>query len=390
MAADAAPASSPAPGPLIGPVTSRVADLTKKRKQKHGRRHSRAESLDVGGLMCVVLGMVLSYLYVDYRFPGVLSAMLPDENWSFSERMKNGIASTTRKAKKKAAERRARDEKRAEREAELELTPMMPLWEALQPERLEKLEWQPETSPSQLAKLRRPAVYTRTPAEGWAVRRTWTPDFLAEHENLQRLDGVYHHPKGYFLHHDDTAPLVTPGASGAPAALRWEPPYTTLNCTARCFFGAVQYEKQLSEHCDAECNAKTMPLSFSTELGPRFGSLWEDLKGYTDFSVSTATAVAAAAAESKGDAAAAEGESAAAAAAAAAAAGPTVNMWLASAGSTTAMHYDSYHNFFVQLHGKKRFFLLPPSAATALYAHPRVRHTSHQSAQCNIGTKSHN
>lgn len=360
LAGAAAAAPAPAPGPLIGPITGQMAELTatptkKKKNKKHGRRHRRGEALDVGALSCVLLGMALSYLYVDYRFPGVLPAMMPwlDEDWSLSERMHNGIASTTRKAKKKAAEKQARMNKRAARELEAELEPM-PLWEALQPARLEKLEWQPDTSPGQLAKLRRPAVYTRTPAEGWAVRRTWTPHSLASHEKLQRLDGVYHHPKGYLLHHDDTAPLVAPGAGGEPAPLRWEPPFRTLNCTAKCFFGATLYEK-LPEQCDAECNAKTVPLSFSTELGPQFGSLWEDLKGYKDFGVSTAAAAPAASATAEGQGTAAAADESAA--------GPTVNMWMASAGSTSAAHYDSYHNFFVQLHGKKRFFLLPPSAA---------------------------
>lgn len=55
---------------------------------------------------------------------------------------------------------------------------------------------------------------------------------------------------------------------------------------------------------------------------------------------------------------------------------PEVNLWIGSAGSTAAMHYDTSHNFHIVLHGTKRFVLRPPSVALAgLYpsVHPYYR-----------------
>eukprot|EP01047_Picozoa_sp_COSAG01_P014320 COSAG01_NODE_695_length_14201_cov_10.521875_6_plen_109_part_00 len=40
-------------------------------------------------------------------------------------------------------------------------------------------------------------------------------------------------------------------------------------------------------------------------------------------------------------------------------------------------------NFFVQLHGRKRFFLLPPAAAVFLYTFPRL-HPSYRQVQTDL------
>ena len=37
-----------------------------------------------------------------------------------------------------------------------------------------------------------------------------------------------------------------------------------------------------------------------------------------------------------------------------------MNVWVGEAGVETSLHADTYNNFYVQLHGKKRFLLLPP------------------------------
>ncbi|CAK9103964.1 Arginase 1 [Durusdinium trenchii] len=62
---------------------------------------------------------------------------------------------------------------------------------------------------------------------------------------------------------------------------------------------------------------------------------------------------------------------------------PIVNLWSASAGSVTPVHYDPFHNTFVQVAGTKRFLLFPPAAAPALYLHPRL-HLRHRQAQVNL------
>jgi hypothetical protein len=342
----------------------------KKYKKLHRRGVRREKVFDMGALVCVFIGMGLTWAYIDYRYPGVMPPILPKGNWSFVDRMQNGLAAQTLKRKRKAAVAKRKADREADRELEADIAGEdVPLWEALQPARLEKRDWQPDTQPSQLSRLRRPAAFKRTPVDGWGVRRTWTLDYLAEHENLQQVDHVYHQPHGYFLHHDDGAPLVTPDpdeagghSSGPRTSLQWEPPFSTMNCSARCFFGALQSGPKSAalEGCEqaaGEC-AAGMPLSLTMEMGPRFGGLWGDLEatGFRDFGVSDH-------------------------------AEPTVNMWIASAGTTTAAHYDSYHNFFTQLNGTKRFFLMPPSAAVALYAFPRL-HPSYRQSQVDLTMQS--
>lgn len=57
----------------------------------------------------------------------------------------------------------------------------------------------------------------------------------------------------------------------------------------------------------------------------------------------------------------------------------SVNLWMGSAPVVTPCHYDGYHNAMVQLDGRKRWVLAPPSAWAALRAFPFL-HPSH--AQC--------
>lgn len=46
------------------------------------------------------------------------------------------------------------------------------------------------------------------------------------------------------------------------------------------------------------------------------------------------------------------------------------NIWLSSGNASTPLHYDTSMNLFVQLRGRKRFWLLPPEAATILPMEP--------------------
>ena len=52
-------------------------------------------------------------------------------------------------------------------------------------------------------------------------------------------------------------------------------------------------------------------------------------------------------------------------------AGNTTSVWMGYNGSTAHTHYDIFHNFNVQLYGRKRFELFPPSQWTKLYHYPR-------------------
>lgn len=61
------------------------------------------------------------------------------------------------------------------------------------------------------------------------------------------------------------------------------------------------------------------------------------------------------------------------------ASGVQVNLWLGRKGIVTATHYDASHNFFFQLHGRKRFTLMPPNASNWLREypclHPHIHHS---------------
>jgi hypothetical protein len=55
-----------------------------------------------------------------------------------------------------------------------------------------------------------------------------------------------------------------------------------------------------------------------------------------------------------------------------------LNVWMGSANTTAAVHYDHEHNVFLQLQGEKSFLILEPTAALQLRLfsslHPRWRH----------------
>eukprot|EP01052_Picozoa_sp_SAG31_P023720 SAG31_NODE_1974_length_6755_cov_6.833383_1_plen_367_part_00 len=61
-------------------------------------------------------------------------------------------------------------------------------------------------------------------------------------------------------------------------------------------------------------------------------------------------------------------------------------MRLSSKGSTCQCHWDSKHNIFVQLHGRKRFFLWPTEALPLLYLYPSS-HASYPKSMLNFDSE---
>jgi len=59
------------------------------------------------------------------------------------------------------------------------------------------------------------------------------------------------------------------------------------------------------------------------------------------------------------------------------------NAWISSKGVIASCHYDMYHNFFVQVSGRKRFTLFPPSDWHNLQVFP-ISHPSHRQCQVNM------
>jgi hypothetical protein len=56
-----------------------------------------------------------------------------------------------------------------------------------------------------------------------------------------------------------------------------------------------------------------------------------------------------------------------------------VNVWIGTSNVTTVLHYDAYHNTYVQLYGHKRFLLAPPRAFWGLYLYPATHPSDRQS-----------
>lgn len=61
----------------------------------------------------------------------------------------------------------------------------------------------------------------------------------------------------------------------------------------------------------------------------------------------------------------------------------SINTWIGQPGVTAHCHYDGYHNFFVQIQGRKAFKIFPPSEWRRLYVHSFL-HPSHAQCQVNL------
>ena len=57
----------------------------------------------------------------------------------------------------------------------------------------------------------------------------------------------------------------------------------------------------------------------------------------------------------------------------------TTVLWLSQPGTVSNLHYDRSHNFYIQLGGRKRFTLVPPSEWPYTYLYPWLHPCYHQS-----------
>lgn len=48
------------------------------------------------------------------------------------------------------------------------------------------------------------------------------------------------------------------------------------------------------------------------------------------------------------------------------------NLWFGPAGCNTGLHFDIPRNFFMQIQGRKKFFIIPSNSRNNLYAHPAM------------------
>eukprot|EP00055_Hartaetosiga_balthica_P017009 m.110704 g.110704 ORF g.110704 m.110704 type:complete len:615 (+) comp9227_c0_seq6:74-1918(+) len=59
------------------------------------------------------------------------------------------------------------------------------------------------------------------------------------------------------------------------------------------------------------------------------------------------------------------------------------HVWFGGTNTSTPVHFDIFHNFFVQVQGRKRFLLFPPSQWQHLYLHPLI-HPAGRSCQVDL------
>lgn len=65
------------------------------------------------------------------------------------------------------------------------------------------------------------------------------------------------------------------------------------------------------------------------------------------------------------------------------------NLWMGGRNVTTHLHYDSFHNAYIQVHGRKRFNLLSPDQHLQVHVHPYL-HPYSQQAQVNFTSEVRN
>lgn len=59
--------------------------------------------------------------------------------------------------------------------------------------------------------------------------------------------------------------------------------------------------------------------------------------------------------------------------------------WASSKAVRANLHYDTYHNVYLQLRGRKRFLLLPPNVLARVHLHPSL-HPSYRQSQVRTST----
>ncbi len=54
-------------------------------------------------------------------------------------------------------------------------------------------------------------------------------------------------------------------------------------------------------------------------------------------------------------------------------------MWFSHRNVTAHWHYDQSHNLFIQMYGRKRVLLIPPSSGPDMHLFPSIHPSYHQS-----------
>jgi hypothetical protein len=188
------------------------------------------------------------------------------------------------------------------------------------------LTWTPtEPFAAAFAAHRLPVVLRNTVATTWRALGTWTPEYLAS--RVGTLQDVYEHQHPTFTFYDPHKPLATAvPAIGADVRAS----HRMVNLT----MAALVERMRATTSPDGLFYYYSGPLS---DFGPALAAEvhpWDGLVPRPGADNST-------------------------------------SVWIGYNGSVAHTHYDIFHNYNVQLYGRKRFVLYPPATWTQLYHYPR-------------------
>ena len=243
------------------------------------------------------------------------------------------------------------------------------------------------TSAAAIARGGRPVLLRGTPADTWSLGRVgWSPQVLAG--RLQRIPGVWTSNASLFTYYDTTASLTDHLLQRGA----WSPTYENLPTPMRvdAFFAACASPSGPDEDSKKKMKKKMKTTAIQTTTTPdRFvyytgepadgnGAIIEELKPYDGFVVPDdtftgprkAAADAATGAEEAGAKGGDQGSERDGWRPGKDFSSHRVNMWIGCTGVTMNTHYDTSHNFYVHLHGRKRFVLTAPGAPS-IHPYPK-------------------
>ena len=233
---------------------------------------------------------------------------------------------------------------------------------------VERLEWESPTRPfaDWLVERREPVILANTLAAGWRATGRWSPRYLSQRLGSDTSDLILPVRRGatpvvqYYNHelraktealHDDG--LIDEAHRAPP-----RPPHPEL-MSMEVFWQQQQQQQQQQEQEEEEASGRGNYLHTSVPLFSQSPNrdldelVRAEMRGLKLWTTPASSARAAATTQ------------------------PSWQLWMGSAGVTSALHYDQQHNIYTQIHGMKRFLLAPPSAASAAHIFPRV-HTCHR------------
>ena len=196
--------------------------------------------------------------------------------------------------------------------------------------KLTVLKWSPDEGfTEKCVKKKRPIVLKNSVVKTWPAVVKWNFTYLAENMGRDILPLVK--CTNNFLTFDPD--------KSAPLKLNISLPFTEVNMTTSTFFACVQEPGSCPDGLKGHYYFGSVPESLQPDLKPdrMLFHTSRDHKANKQF------------------------------------------MWISSAGMITHAHFDQDFNFFVQLIGRKRFTLWPPSQHELMYPYPRVHPLWHKS-----------